>query len=1089
MLYKPKFLSPAMTNETKYFEKNDLNQYIFSCICDGNEKVVEGILNIELNKTEEGFRKTSIEKEAFKLKDITGITLGFAPIRIEMEKTVNNNYTPKTTVNDIIFDSSNPILINKIRLGTGSYEETGVIGGLLSLYKSEVISLAQESISTSNNPKPPYEVCGINLKNLSINMENNKSMQNIINNNQTVESVILAPTQGYFRSDNDIITLDLSATADNIGKDKRIIEGVWNLNIPDNLQVSLGELGGQLEEYSETNIIENNGKYYTEATFSISTTISIDYIEVLFKKNTITGSSFNTDFPKIKYKESQVFNFDFNNYPIGFDNEYYIFNFNIETYLPLEEEFSWKITLKSENETQVISTVEKTLIINPVKIIVNEKEDIESISIDNYLVLDADIKSYYPTQYYYYKFINMKTGKNVYTSDKIYSPVIHIEYDNFYVNHNYQLEIYVTNSLNVTTVKTIAIYNSSPLQITHIPCHLTQNPYDTSLLLQIEGLNELNVITQGQDLVHEFKEDGYKNANDVFCQNSNYVCTLTKQTEFYQVTGDNIQTKGLIWCCHFDNFPSKSDNPQVFTTFTLNNQTYSLAIQINSADTVEVFCVEVPELSISLPTYWHKDYWYIFYAGIVNDKIEMYVRKIRSKTQFSYIPNKENNKNHPEQYHNIIYNKNNSNMNQAAVLRNGLYCDDMNYFFRFKHFDINVNTNDLTENDIFSIANLSNFKIQGIKSGKIDVSYFCALNDNIDNLDVLNLLFPIDNPYKSPLNSINVQPYWYWGFVDKTLENNIYKWTRINPISDSFYKMFVLSLNFEEDTLSNKTQYWLEDMNPYVIKKDKFTIGDIGIFSNDVVGIDVKRRDIVTGHIVNIETIDKKQKSYNVLDYGAKSGRLYEYYIYLKNTNGKRSVITTEQFTPNWDKWVLFTADEGANKNEMLVDQIFLFDLNISSGSMSNNNERTVIKNFTAYPRIQKSPYNYWSGTLKGLLGYIAPNLVTYIQTPEQLEEFKELSVNNKRKFLKDRDGNLFEVEISGPLTIDNTDNLCIDLKTKSISWVEVANTENISLIIKDNNQINWLLNKNGYGNLMTQYRWDDTSEWQDSSLWIEGVR
>ena len=127
-------------------------------------------------------------------------------------------------------------------------------------------------------------------------------------------------------------------------------------------------------------------------------------------------------------------------------------------------------------------------------------------------------------------------------------------------------------------------------------------------------------------------------------------------------------------------------------------------------------------------------------------------------------------------------------------------------------------------------------------------------------------------------------------------------------------------------------------------------------------------------------------------------------------------------------------------------------------------------ENFTPYPKIQKNYAHNWSGTLKGLLGMIAPNDVDFIQTPNMLQEFKDLAINNQRKFLKDRDGNLWEVELTAAPSITNTDNLTFDLKEKQISWTEVADAKNIGLYAYDSNT-EWVLTETGYPNPLNNYQ------------------
>ena len=69
-------------------------------------------------------------------------------------------------------------------------------------------------------------------------------------------------------------------------------------------------------------------------------------------------------------------------------------------------------------------------------------------------------------------------------------------------------------------------------------------------------------------------------------------------------------------------------------------------------------------------------------------------------------------------------------------------------------------------------------------------------------------------------------------------------------------------------------------------------------------------------------------------------------------------------------------------------------------------------------------------------------------QTPQMLEDLRQLSTNYQPKFLKDRSGHLWQVEINGAIQVANTDNLAtIDLKTMTVPWVQIGEADDISLI------------------------------------------
>ena len=152
---------------------------------------------------------------------------------------------------------------------------------------------------------------------------------------------------------------------------------------------------------------------------------------------------------------------------------------------------------------------------------------------------------------------------------------------------------------------------------------------------------------------------------------------------------------------------------------------------------------------------------------------------------------------------------------------------------------------------------------------------------------------------------------------------------------------------------------------------------------------------------------------------------------------------------PLQDKWRLFLTKEKKSDIIYSVDKVYDFYYNLVSGSIGNNAETTLNTNFTSMPSVQKGFSNYWSGSLSALMG-ICDEQGEFAQTIEQEKALEQLVLDQEHdKFLLDREGNIWQVEVSAPLTIDNQDGLIqidklIDLKTITINWVQVGSPTQI---------------------------------------------
>lgn len=187
----------------------------------------------------------------------------------------------------------------------------------------------------------------------------------------------------------------------------------------------------------------------------------------------------------------------------------------------------------------------------------------------------------------------------------------------------------------------------------------------------------------------------------------------------------------------------------------------------------------------------------------------------------------------------------------------------------------------------------------------------------------------------------------------------------------------------------------------------------------------------VLKHIFNV----MPEKSY-VIDYSVTNQSSYTYYIFPSFVGGIGDPMISGIISVMWWDWVLMVCDPSDDKNTFYVDNVFRFDLDLTSGAMSNNTSFSVLENFTRYSKIQHSNSNYWTGTLTALLGNCA---ITYSDTVEKMNEIKALTTDGRTKFLKDRKGNLWKVRISAPVSEQIGDAFREQQVSVTLNWMEVG--------------------------------------------------
>ena len=258
-----------------------------------------------------------------------------------------------------------------------------------------------------------------------------------------------------------------------------------------------------------------------------------------------------------------------------------------------------------------------------------------------------------------------------------------------------------------------------------------------------------------------------------------------------------------------------------------------------------------------------------------------------------------------------------------------------------------------------------------------------------------------------------------------------------------------------------------------------------------IVGYEIFRQKYDESYAEYVCTVQKAKEGLGglLVDYSVKNGVDYTYYLYPNSeTSESGSVLTpfkTKQLAIDSSCWSLLIVDETEEDNVFYLDKMFNFEFNLQIDDMSNNAQFSVTQNFTKYPTIQRGNSNYWSGSLSALCGFLSSDDVDYIQTVNMINELKSITSDTRRKFLKDTDGNLWEVDISAPLNISTERVSLRQLKTLKFSWVEVGDTKGVSIINNPKKATtDWVLTETGMAVPYYTYKWGEQYKWNNSYMW-----
>lgn len=208
----------------------------------------------------------------------------------------------------------------------------------------------------------------------------------------------------------------------------------------------------------------------------------------------------------------------------------------------------------------------------------------------------------------------------------------------------------------------------------------------------------------------------------------------------------------------------------------------------------------------------------------------------------------------------------------------------------------------------------------------------------------------------------------------------------------------------------------------------------------------VYRADASGENLALAATVPVVEKS--MIDCGAASQGVYTYYVFGEDAEGNVTapLMSGKTMPFLWD-WSILACTEEA-EDVFRVDDIFRFSLNVSSGTVSNNNKPNLLENFTRYPTMQMDPANYQSGTLNGYLGHVGAD-AEYTDTLSRRDELFALPLSGKQLFLKNRKGDVLKIAVNGSITAQMQDNTRQQALICAVPWVETGSAEGAQLVIR----------------------------------------
>lgn len=208
----------------------------------------------------------------------------------------------------------------------------------------------------------------------------------------------------------------------------------------------------------------------------------------------------------------------------------------------------------------------------------------------------------------------------------------------------------------------------------------------------------------------------------------------------------------------------------------------------------------------------------------------------------------------------------------------------------------------------------------------------------------------------------------------------------------------------------------------------------------------VYREDNSSGIINKVVSISNG--SLGTYDYNIANNNEYRYYIYQDEDEVSSLPNISSNIITNWREWSITDIvrdDDNPNLFRADVQNIWKLFLNLDSGTLTNNINKTVYPNLTKYPKISLGKQNYASGSITCLLGEIVNE--TYTEWAGMRDAWVKFCNNGNLKLLKDIRGNKYLVDIVDTPTFNTMDETTQQATIVSFNWIEIGDSTEIAVI------------------------------------------
>ncbi len=244
-----------------------------------------------------------------------------------------------------------------------------------------------------------------------------------------------------------------------------------------------------------------------------------------------------------------------------------------------------------------------------------------------------------------------------------------------------------------------------------------------------------------------------------------------------------------------------------------------------------------------------------------------------------------------------------------------------------------------------------------------------------------------------------------------------------NVILDNVHSINKELTKNELDAISNdERQFWIDNATNFLSNfEDKLSSGNIINENIPITQWRLKRKRQDESKFTTLKTFEKGIDKF--IDWTAGNNREYEYAVHAISSNIE-GIATFGSAKLDFFGWVLTNG----------IDN-YLFDIELKSGSITNNTDMKIYDNYTEYPTVNFGKRDYQQGNIETLPLSFKEN--EYVAELDVLEDLKNFINDKKIKLLKNTKGESWWV-CTHSFSHTYMDTISEQPYTISFSWLQV---------------------------------------------------